>query len=237
MEKEFFKPGNMLYPIPAVMISCADKDNKPNIITVAWAGTVCSSPAMVSVSVRKERHSYEIMKESGEFVINLVTENLTKAADFCGVRSGRDIDKFKEMKLTPVKGKLKFAPMIEESPVNIECKIKTIIPLGSHDMFLAEVISVAVDKKYIDDKGKFHLNQTKLIVYSHGEYYGMGDLIGKFGYSVQKNKSEKNKTEKNKAEKYKVEKYKVEKNKVVKNSVNGKGKYINNDMKNAYKKK
>ncbi len=186
MEKEYFPPGNMLYPIPAVMVSCAGKNQKPNIITVAWAGTVCSSPAMVSVSIRKERYSYDIIKESGEFVINLVTEELTKAADFCGVRSGRDIDKFKEMKLTPVPGRLEQAPMIAQAPVSIECRVKEIIPLGSHDMFLAEVVNVAVDKSYMDEKGKFHLNKTKLIAYSHGEYYGLGKLIGKFGYSVKK---------------------------------------------------
>jgi flavin reductase (DIM6/NTAB) family NADH-FMN oxidoreductase RutF len=188
MEKEFFRPGNMLYPIPAVMVSCADDQHKPNIITVAWAGTVCSSPAMVSVSIRKERYSYEIIKSSKEFVINLVTKDLVYKADYCGVKSGRDVDKFKVMELTPVKGKLDLAPSVGESPVNIECKVKDIIPLGSHDMFLAEVINVAAAKKYIDKTGKFHLNQSGLIVYSHGEYYGLGELLGKFGYSVQKKK-------------------------------------------------
>lgn len=193
MEKEYFRPGNMLYPIPAVMVSCGSKELKPNIITVAWAGTVCSSPAMVSISVRKERHSYQMIKESSEFVINLVTEELVKKADYCGVRSGKNEDKFKEAKLTPVMGKLTMAPMIAESPVNIECRVREIIPLGSHDMFLAEVINVAVDKKYLDDKGKFHLNQSKLIVYSHGEYYGLGKLLGSFGYSVAKSKKKRNK--------------------------------------------
>lgn len=193
MEKEYFRPGNMLYPIPAVMVSCGSKEQKPNIITVAWAGTVCSSPAMVSISVRKERHSYQMIKESGEFVINLVTEELVKKADYCGVKSGRNEDKFKEVKLTPVMGKLSQAPMIAETPVNIECKVKQIIPLGSHDMFIAEVVNVAVDKKYMDEKGKFHLNQSKLIVYSHGEYYGLGKLLGSFGYSVAKNKKKKTK--------------------------------------------
>lgn len=188
MEKEFFRPGNMLYPIPAVMVSCQGAEHKPNIITVAWAGTVCSNPAMVSISVRKERFSYHIIKESMEFVINLVTEELTKKADYCGVKSGRDIDKFKEMKLTPVKGKVVDAPLIGESPLSIECRVKQIIPLGTHDMFLAEVVSVAADKRYMDEKGKFHLNKSKPIVYSHGEYYGLGDYIGKFGYSVKKKK-------------------------------------------------
>ncbi len=187
IEKEFWKPGNMLYPIPAVMVSCGTME-KSNIITIAWAGTICSSPAMVSISIRKERYSYDIIKDSKEFVINLVSKDLVKKADYCGVRSGREVDKFKEMKLTPTLGKEVGVPLIGECPVNIECKVKDIIPLGTHDMFLAEVVSVAVDKRYMDEKGKFHLNKSGLIVYSHGEYYGLGELIGKFGYSVRKKK-------------------------------------------------
>ncbi len=187
IEKEYWKPGNMLYPIPAVMVSCGSVE-KPNIITVAWTGTVCSSPPMVTVSIRKERYSYDLIKENREFVINLVTKELVKKADYCGVKSGRDEDKFKSMKLTPMKGKTVSAPLIGECPVNIECIVKDIIPLGTHDMFLAEVVNVAVDKKHIDEKGRFHLNQTGLIVYSHGEYYALGELLGKFGYSVKKNK-------------------------------------------------
>lgn len=185
IEKENWKPGNMLYPIPAVMVSCGTME-KPNIITIAWAGTVCSSPAMVSISIRKERYSYDIIKDSKEFVINLVSKDLVKQADYCGVKSGRDEDKFKTMKLTPMKGKCVEAPIIGESPVSIECAVKDIIPLGTHDMFLAEVVNVVVDKKYMDSKGKFHLNQSGLIVYSHGEYYSLGELLGKFGYSVKK---------------------------------------------------
>ncbi len=188
IEKEQWKPGNMLYPIPAVMVSCADEKHKPNIITIAWAGTICSSPAMVSISIRKERYSYDIIRDSKEFVINLVTKELAKKADYCGVRSGREVDKFKEMKLTPQQGTKVSAPGIEESPVNIECAVKQIIPLGSHDMFLAEVVGVTVDKRYMDEKGRFHLNQTGLVVYSHGEYYALGELLGKFGYSVKKKK-------------------------------------------------
>ena len=188
MEKEFWKPGNMLYPIPAVMVSCGDMASKTNIITIAWAGTVCSSPAMVSISVRKERFSYDMIKESKEFVINLVTKDLVKKADYCGVKSGRHIDKFKEMKLTPLKGKVVSAPIIGESPLSLECIVKEIIPLGTHDMFLAEVVNVVVDKKYMDEKGRFHLNKSGLIVYSHGEYFGLGELLGKFGYSVKKRK-------------------------------------------------
>lgn len=186
IEKEFWKPGNMLYPIPAVMVSCGSLEDKPNIITIAWAGTICSNPAMVSISIRKERYSYDLIKNSKEFVINLVTEELVKQADYCGVKSGRDVDKFKQMKLTPVKGQKVSAPLIAESPVNIECIVKDIIPLGTHDMFLAEVVSVAVNKKLMDQKGRFHLNESGLIVYSHGEYYGLGKLLGKFGYSVKK---------------------------------------------------
>lgn len=185
-EKEFWKPGNMLYPLPAVMVTCQDNEKKPNIITVAWTGTVCSDPAMVSVSIRKERYSYDMIKNSREFVINLVTKDLVRKADYCGVKSGRDVDKFKEIKLTPVKAKLVSAPLIGESPVNIECRVKDIIPLGSHDMFLAEVVSVAVNKQLMDKSGRFHLNKAGLIVYSHGEYYGLGELLGRFGYSVRK---------------------------------------------------
>jgi flavin reductase (DIM6/NTAB) family NADH-FMN oxidoreductase RutF len=186
IEKEYWKPGNMLYPIPAVMVSCGKIDDKPNIITIAWAGTICSSPAMVSISIRKERYSYDLIKENKEFVINLVTKDLLKQADYCGVKSGRDVDKFSKMRLTPMMAKKVSAPLIAESPVNIECIVKDIIPLGTHDMFLAEVVSVAVDKKHMDKEGRFHLNQSGLIVYSHGEYYGLGELLGKFGYSVKK---------------------------------------------------
>lgn len=188
MAKQYWKPGNMLYPVPAVMVSCGREGEKPNIITLAWVGTVCSDPAMVSISIRKERYSYDIIKESGEFVINLVTKELTRATDYCGVRSGRDVDKFKEMGLTPLPSQHIKAPGISESPVNIECKVKDIIPLGSHDMFLAEVAGVTVDDSYMNENGKFELNQTGLTAYSHGEYYELGEKIGKFGYSVEKRK-------------------------------------------------
>lgn len=186
MEKEYWKPGNMLYPIPAVMVSCADEEMKPNIITIAWAGTICTDPAMVSISIRKERYSYDIIKNSKEFAINLVTKDLLYATDYCGVKSGREVDKFKEMGLTPIKGNAIKAPLIGESPVSIECRVTEILPLGSHDMFLAEVVSVAVDKKFMDESGRFHLNNSDLVVYSHGEYFGFGELLGKFGYSVKK---------------------------------------------------
>lgn len=177
----------MLYPLPAVMVSCQRKEEKPNIITVAWVGTVCSDPAMVFVSIRSQRYSYDIIQETGEFVINLTTEQLTRAADYCGVRSGRDVDKFQEMHLTPCTSRNVSAPGIMESPVNIECKVKEIIKLGSHDMFLAEVVGVDVDEDCLDQNGKFHLNDTGLIAYSHGEYFSLGEYVGKFGYSVRKN--------------------------------------------------
>lgn len=184
--KEIWKPGNMLYPVPVVLVSCGRPGERPNIITVAWAGTVCSAPVMVSVSVRKERYSYDILKETGEFVINLVTKKLVFVADYCGVRSGRNVDKFKEMKLTPLKSIYIQAPGIEESPVNLECRVRRVIELGSHDMFLGEVMGVTVDKEYMDEKGKFHLNDAGLTAYSHGEYFLLGERLGKFGYSVQK---------------------------------------------------
>ena len=185
-KKQHWRAGNMLYPLPAVMVSCGREGEKPNIITVAWAGTICSDPAMVSISVRKERYSHDIIKETGEFVINLVNKRLVRATDYCGVKSGRDVDKFAEMKLTELPSKNIKAPGIAESPVNIECRVKKIMPLGSHDMFLAEVVGVTVDDKYMDEKGKFNLNRSGLIAYSHGEYFELGKKIGKFGYSVQK---------------------------------------------------
>lgn len=186
MEREYWKAGNMLYPVPAVMVSCQRPGEKPNIVTIAWAGTICSDPAMVSISVRKERCSYDIIKETGEFVINLTTKDLTYATDYCGVKSGRDIDKYKELHLTPSASKTISAPGVAESPVNIECKVRQIIELGSHDMFLAEVTAVSVDPKYMDEKGKFCLNDLGLVAYSHGEYFELGEKVGKFGYSVQK---------------------------------------------------
>lgn len=186
MARQNWKPGNMLYPLPAVMVSTQRPNEKPNIITVAWAGTICSDPAMVSISVRKERYSHAILTETREFVINLVTKDLTFATDYCGVRSGKDIDKFKECKLTPCPSNRISAPGIAESPVCIECKVKDILELGSHDMFIAEVVNISVDEKYMDQKGKFDLNSTDLVTYSHGEYFTLGEYIGKFGYSVKK---------------------------------------------------
>lgn len=193
MAKEYWKPGNMLYPVPAVMVSCAREGEKPNIITVAWAGTINSDKPMVSISVRESRYSYDIIKETKEFVINLVNNRLCYAADYCGVRSGRDVDKFEEMKLTPLASKYVKTPGIAQSPVNLECRVTQIIPLGTHDMFLAEILGVAVDDAYMDANGKFHLNDTELVAYSHGEYFELGKKIGKFGYSVQGAKIRKRK--------------------------------------------
>lgn len=187
MEKLEWKPGNMLYPVPVVMVSCGMEGEKPNIVTVAWTGTISSDPVMVSISVRPERYSYRMIKESGEFVINLTTRELTKATDWCGVKSGRDVDKFKECSLTAGKAKhLSFAPIIEESPVNLECRVTEVKDLGSHHMFLAEVVGVQVSGEYMDENGKFELNNTDLVAYSHGEYFVLGEKIGKFGYSVKK---------------------------------------------------
>lgn len=186
--KDTWKPGNMLYPLPAIMVSCGKPGEKPNIITLAWTGTVCSDPVMVSVSIRPERYSYDIIKETGEFVINLTTEDLCRATDYCGVRSGRDHDKFKEMGLTAAPSSKLSCPIIAESPVNIECKVKEILPLGSHHMFIADVVAVDVSKEFMDENGKFELNNTDLMVYSHGEYFALGDSLGKFGWSVKKEK-------------------------------------------------
>ncbi len=186
MSKQMWKPGNMLYPIPAVMVSCGKKGEKPNIVTIAWTGTICSDPAMVSISVRPERLSHEIISETGEFVINLVNEPLTKACDWCGVRSGRDYDKFAEMGLHPYVSDCMETPAIEESPVNSYCRVTKVEKLGSHDMFMAEVVGVTVDESYMDEKGKFQLENVGLTAYSHGEYYALGEKLGKFGYSIQK---------------------------------------------------
>ena len=186
MSREYWKPGNMLYPVPAVMVSCGREGEKPNIITVAWAGTVCSDPPMVSISVRRERYSYGIIRETGEFVINLVNRELVRAADYCGVKSGRDEDKFAAMGLTVQPSRYVKAPGIGESPVSLECRVTQRLELGSHDMFLAQVLGVSVDSKYMDEKGKFHLNDAGLVSYSHGEYFELGKRLGSFGWSVRK---------------------------------------------------
>lgn len=196
MAKQVWKAGNMLYPLPAVMVSVTDKEGKNNIITVAWAGTICTNPPMVSISVRPERYSYHMIEETGDFVINLTTEELAYATDYCGVKSGREVDKFKEMKLTPETGTYVKSPLIQECPVNIECKVIKKEELGSHHMFLAEVKAVHVDDTYIDEKNRFALEKTKPMVYVHGEYYSLGKLLGTFGYSIRKTGKHKNKNKK-----------------------------------------
>lgn len=188
--KETWKPGNMLYPLPAVMVSVTDGQGNDNIITVAWTGTICTNPPMVYISVRPSRYSYEMLKKTGEFVINLTTEELAFATDYCGVRSGRDVDKFKEAYLTKEPAQFVKAPMIKESPVSIECRVTEVKELGSHHMFLAEVLAVHAQQEYIDKNNKFQLNKAKPIVYSHGEYWGTGKSLGTFGYSVKKRKKQ-----------------------------------------------
>ena len=188
--KEIWKPGNMLYPLPAVMVSVTDGQGNDNIITVAWTGTICTNPPMVYISVRPSRYSYKMLKKTGEFVINLTTEELAFATDYCGVRSGRDVDKFKEAHLTKEPAQFVKAPMIKESPVSIECRVTEVKELGSHHMFLAEVLAVHVQQEYIDKNNKFQLNKAKPIVYSHGEYLGTGKSLGTFGYSVKKRKKQ-----------------------------------------------
>lgn len=193
MGKIDFKPGTMVYPLPAVMVSCGSNPEEYNIITIAWTGTISSDPPMCYISVRPERHSYEIIKRNGEFVINLTTEKLAKATDWCGCRSGSKYNKWEEMGLTPGTAKFVKAPIIIEAPVSIECKVKQIIELGVHHMFLAEVVNVQVDDAYMEDQsGKFDLKKAEPLVYSHGGYYQLGKKIGKFGFSVEKKKKKRN---------------------------------------------
>ena len=193
MAKTNFKAGNMLYPLPAVLVSVADKQGNTNILTIAWAGTVCTNPPMVSISVRPSRFSHHMLMESREFGNNLTTKELVFATDYCGVKSGREVDKWKELHLTPLVSQEVAAPSIAESPVNIECKVERVEHLGSHDLFLASVVAVRVDNRYMDQNGSFHLEKAQPIVYSHGEYYDLGAKLGKFGYSIQKNRGRKTK--------------------------------------------
>lgn len=194
MAKQLWKGGNMLYPVPAVMVSLADREGKSNIITVAWAGTVCTNPPMLSISVRPERYSYGILKDTGEFVVNLTTEHLARATDFCGVKSGRDMDKFRELGLTEESAEFVRAPLIGESPVNLECRVTKVEELGSHHLFLAEVLAVHADEAYLDENNRFALEKTRPLAYVHGQYYGLGNLLGTFGYSVRKRKKTRKKS-------------------------------------------
>lgn len=194
MSKINWKPGTMIYPLPAVMVSCGASEDEYNILTISWVGTICTNPAMCYISVRPERHSYPIIGRTREFVINLTTEDLARATDWCGVRSGKEHNKFTEMGLTPVRGVKVSAPIIAESPLNIECRVIDIKPLGSHTMFIAEVVNVQADEQYIDPvSGKFDLERAHLLSYSHGQYYSLGRKLGKFGWSVEKKVNKKRK--------------------------------------------
>ena len=189
MERQNWKPSNLLYPVPAVIVTCDDGEGHTNAMTVAWTGTICSDPVMLSVSIRKERYSYDIIKKTGEFCVCLTTEQMAKAVDYVGVKSGRDIDKFSlegDLKLTKIPSEKVKAPGIAESPVCLECVVKQVLELGSHDMFIAEVVSCNIDASYLDENGRFDLSKADLLAYSHGEYFGLGEKIGKFGYSVRK---------------------------------------------------
>jgi len=186
MSKKVWEPCSILSPVPAVLVTVRDKDGRPNVLTVAWAGTVCSKPAMVSISVRKERFSHHILTETGEFVINLTTKKLLRATDYCGVRSGRDEDKFAAMHLLTEDAVAVKAPLLTDSPVNIECRVEKVLELGSHDMFLARVEKVDVDERCLDEEGKLSLEKAGLIAYAHGAYHELGKVLGTFGYSVKK---------------------------------------------------
>lgn len=185
MSKITWKPGNLVAPVPAAMVSCGSME-RPNIITVAWTGNICSGPAKAYISVRPERYSYGLIRESGEFVINLTTAELVRAADFCGVKSGREIDKFAHLGLTPLAAQVVSCPIIGESPVSLECRVTDIIPLGLHDMFLADIAAVQVEEEYLDENGKLRLDKCHLAAYAHGEYFALGKKVGSFGFSVRK---------------------------------------------------
>lgn len=185
--KQNWKPGTMIYPLPAVLVGCGDSPETWNLITVSWVGTICTNPAMCYISVRPERHSYGLLRRTGEFVINLTTEEMARATDWCGVKSGSEYDKFRETGLTPVRGAMVSAPVVEESPLSIECRVVEIKELGSHHMFIAEVVNVQADDRFIDkETGEFRLRDAGLIAYSHGHYHKLGEEIGKFGFSVKK---------------------------------------------------
>jgi flavin reductase (DIM6/NTAB) family NADH-FMN oxidoreductase RutF len=187
MIKRVFKPGTMLYPLPAVLVSCGNAREGFNIITIAWTGTLCSEPPMCYISVRPERYSYGLIKKSGEYVINLTTRRLVHATDWCGVKSGRQVDKFKELGLTPLEAQKVSAPLIGESPLNIECRVRQILPLGSHDMFISEVAAVNAEESLINRRnGAFRFSHADPICFAHGRYFALGRLLGTFGFSVRK---------------------------------------------------
>ena len=193
-KKQSWKPGTLIYPLPAVLVSCGESPEEYNLLTIAWTGTVCTNPPMCYISVRKERHSYDIIRRTGEFVINITTEELAKATDWCGVRSGRDENKWEAMGLTPMVTEHVKAPIVAESPLSICCRVRQVVELGSHDMFIADVVGVEADERFLDpETGKFSLYKAKPIVYSHGEYFSLGKLLGHFGWSVRKKKTKQRK--------------------------------------------
>lgn len=206
MPKEIWKPGNMLYPVPPVLVTCHNKKGESNMLTVAWAGTICSTPAMLSISVRKERYSHAMLMETREFVVNLPTEDLVWETDEAGVRSGRDLNKWESLHLHQEEGKILSVPMISECPVNMECKVKQVLELGSHDLFLAEIVAVHVDSALLDEKKRLQLEKAKLLAYSHGQYFGLGNVLGSFGFSVRKGAKKKSSEEKKKAIKKAIKK-------------------------------
>lgn len=192
MGKQSWKPGTLIYPLPAVLVSSGATPEEYNLLTVAWTGTVCTNPPMCYISVRKERHSYDIIRRTGEFVINLTTEELARATDWCGVRSGRDVNKWEAMGLTPMANDHVAAPLVAESPLSICCRVREVVELGSHDMFIADVVGVEADDRFIDEQtGKFSLERARPIVYSHGEYFSLGKMLGHFGWSVRKKATKK----------------------------------------------
>lgn len=192
MGKLFWKPGTLLYPVPVVLVGCGDIDNVKNLITIAWAGTVCSDPVMVSIAVRPERYSYQLLKDSGEFTVNLPNSLMTRAVDLCGVKSGKQIDKFKLTGLTPERAQTVKAPLVKEAPLAMECKIDQIIPLGSHDLFLAKVTGVQVEESLLDQKEALDLSKADLLSYVHGRYWTLKEPVANFGFSVKKPRTKRN---------------------------------------------
>ncbi len=196
MGKEIWKPGNFIYPVPAVLVSCQDREGRKNLFTAAWTGTVCTNPPMAYVSVRPERYSYHMLRETEEFVINLTTEAMARDVDFCGVKSGRDVDKWRETGLTPGEASAVKAPIVLESPVNVECQVTEVLELGSHHMFLALVKAILVDEVLMDEKGRFCFEEARPLAYSHGAYCGLSEAIGSFGYSIRKKSTKTQKNQK-----------------------------------------
>ena len=191
-KKQSWKPGTLIYPLPAVLVSCGSTPEEYNLLTIAWTGTVCTNPPMCYISVRKERHSYDIIRRTGEFVINLTTEEIARATDWCGVKSGHEVNKWEAMGLTPMANDHVAAPLVGESPLSICCKVRQVVELGSHDMFIADVVGIEADERFIDpESGKFSLDKARPIVYSHGEYFRLGEMIGHFGWSVRKKKTKR----------------------------------------------